>query len=117
MVSRYSTSSYAYLYLSYERLRQPEECAVLGSTQYDSIAASHATAVISARCYNLDVNTIRLGATIEQLQAVVLSTGDRNIRIDGPQSFDNNERPTQRPDVGNARLVVCVRQAMQQHSI
>ncbi len=107
VVGRYSNSSYSYLYLSYERLRQPEECAVQGSAEYDSIAASHATAIISARCYNLDVNTIRLGATIEQLQAVVLSTGERNIRIDGPQSFDNNERPTQRPDVGNARLVVC----------
>ncbi len=107
VVGRYYTDSYSYLYLSYERLRQPEECAVQGSTQYDSIADSHATAVISARCYNLDVSTIRLGATIEQLQAVVLSTGDRNIRIDGPQNFSNNERPTQRPDVGNARLVVC----------
>lgn len=107
VVGRYSNNSYAYLYLSYERLRQPEECALQGSAEYDSIAASHATAVISARCYNLDVNTIRLGATIDQLQAVVLNTGERNIRIDGPQSFGNNERPTQRPDVGNARLVVC----------
>ena len=107
VVGRYYTDSYSYLYLSYERLRQPEECAVQGSAQYDSIVASHSTAVISARCYNLDVNTIRLGATIEQLQAVVLNTGERNIRIDGPQSFGNNERPTQRPDVGNARLIVC----------
>ena len=107
VVGRYYTDSYSYLYLSYERLRQPEECAVQGTAAYDSIAASHATAVISARCYNLDVSTVRLGATIEQLQAVVLSTGERNIRIDGPQSFDNNERPTQRPDVGNARIIVC----------
>jgi hypothetical protein len=107
VVGRYYTDSYSYLYLSYERLRQPEECAVQGTAAYDSIAASHENAIITARCYNLDVSTVRLGATLQQLQAEVLSSGPRNIRIDGPQSFGNNERPTQRPDVGNARLIIC----------
>lgn len=107
VVGRYYTDSYSYLYLSYERLRQPEECAVQGTAAYDSIASSHENAVITARCYNLDVSTVRLGATLQQLQAEVLSSGPRNICIDGPQSFGNNERPTQRPDVGNARLIIC----------
>lgn len=107
VVGRYYTDSYSYLYLSYERLRQPEECAVQGTAAYDSIAASHENAVITARCYDLDVSTVRLGATLQQLQAEVLSSGPRNIRINGMQNFGNNERPTQRPDVGDARLIIC----------
>lgn len=99
----YSTASY--LYLSYERLRLPEDAAVEGTPEYDSIVARNATASITARCTDIDVLGVRLGATITNLNATV--TGQHNIRIDGLRDFDNNERPTQRPDMGNARLVVC----------
>ncbi len=94
-----------YLYLSYARLRAPEEVAMEGSSTYDSIVAAHATAVLSARCYSLRADTIRLGATITGLTATV--TDSFNIRIDGTPVVANNIRPTTPPDLGDARIIVC----------
>ncbi|MCR5114350.1 MAG: choice-of-anchor J domain-containing protein [Bacteroidales bacterium] len=105
VIDRASYSSGDYLYLSYERIRMPEDVAAPGTSLYDSLVASNANACITARCTNFDISTVRLGATITHLTAVV--TGDHSIRIDGPLTLAHNERPTTRPDVGDARLVVC----------
>lgn len=107
VVDRAVYTSYTYLYLSYERLRQPEEVAIAGTAEYDSVALRNSTAVITARvsCEGLDVTNVRLGATITNLRATV--TGEHNIRLDVMPTIGNNTRPSHRPDVGDARLIVC----------
>lgn len=107
VVGRVIYTNSSYLHLSYQRLHQPEEVAVEGSAAFDSITESHSHAVITARCDDIDVNAVRLGATIDNLVATVRNTGPRNILIEGNRVFDNNVRPTHRPDVGDARLIVC----------
>lgn len=107
VVGRVIYTNSKYLHLSYQRLQQPEEVAVEGSAAFDSITESHSHAVITARCDDIDVNAVRLGATIDNLVAKVRNTGPRNILIEGNRVFNNNVRPTHRPDVGDARLIVC----------
>lgn len=93
------------LYLSYERLRQAEECAVYGSSAYDSIQSAHSTAILTAYCPNVLTDSIRLGSTLTNLEAIV--TGTRAIRIEGNLMVGNNTRPTVPPSLGDARLIVC----------
>lgn len=107
VVGRVIYTNSRYLHLSYERLQQAEDVAVEGTAAFDSIVESHSRAVITARCDDIDVNAVRLGATITNLVATVRNTGERNILIEGDRTFSNNTRPTQRPDVGDARLIVC----------
>lgn len=94
-----------YLYLSYERLRQPEEVAAYGTAAYDSAVVKCSQAIITAYCPDINADTIRLGATLTNLEAKV--TGARNIRINGNILANNNIRPTSRPNVGDARLILC----------
>ena len=107
VVDRAIYTNYTYLYLSYERLRQAEEVAIEGTPAFDSVELKNSTAVITARINvaDFDATSVRLGATISNLTARV--TGDHNIRLDELPTFACNTRPTQRPDVGDARLVVC----------
>lgn len=93
------------LYLSYERMRLPEEMTIFGTAAYDNAQTEFNHAFITSYCTNISTDSIRTGATISQLVATV--TGERNIQISSPVLFTNNQRPIQRPDVGNARLIVC----------
>ncbi|MCQ2285122.1 MAG: hypothetical protein MJZ57_09500, partial [Bacteroidales bacterium] len=93
------------LYLSYERVRQPEEVAIYGSAAYDSATARCGEAFLTVYCPDILADTVRTGATIQNLVATV--TGERALRINGNCPFGNNQRPTVRPNVGNARLIVC----------
>lgn len=92
------------LYLSYERLRQPEELAIYGTAAYDSINAKNEQAILTCYCPDMLCDTIRSGATLTNISALV--TGDRSIRINGNFQIANNTRPIERPNVGG-RLIVC----------
>lgn len=95
-----------YLYLSYERLRQPEEMAIAGTALFDSLSAQCQNGILTAYCPNLSTDTIRLGAVVTNLTATV--TGSRNIRINSSAlALGNNQRPTLPPSVGNATLKIC----------
>lgn len=94
-----------YLYLSYERLRQPEEVAAYGTAAYQNAVNQCSQAILTAYCPDINADTIRLGATLTNLEAKV--TGARNIRINGNILASNNIRPTARPNVGDARIIVC----------
>src|SRR5574344_706505 len=93
------------LYLSYERLRQPEEYAIIGTAAFDSARAKCDAAILTANCDNLLSDTVRLGATISNLTASV--TAARELYVANNLQFGNNTRPTVRPNVGNARLIIC----------
>lgn len=93
------------LYLSYERMRLPEEVTIFGTAAYDGAQIAFNQAFITAYCPDISTDSIRTGATISQLLATV--TGERNIQISSPVEFANNQRPTHRPGVGNASLIVC----------
>lgn len=93
------------LYLSYERLRQPEEIAVIGTPEFEAARARCDAAILTAYCDNLSSDTVRLGATIDNLIARV--TAARQLYVSDNLYFNNNSRPTSRPDVGNGRLIVC----------
>ena len=93
------------LYLSYERMRLPEETTIFGTAAYDNAQMAFSQAFITAFCPDISTDSIRTGATISQLSATV--TDERSIQISSPVQFANNQRPSQRPDVGNARLIVC----------
>lgn len=93
------------LYLSYERMRLPEEVTIFGTTAYDSAQTTFSQGFLTAYCPNISTDTIRSGASISQLSAAV--TGERNLQIYSPITIANNQRPTHRPDVGDARLIVC----------
>ncbi|MCQ2286426.1 MAG: choice-of-anchor J domain-containing protein [Bacteroidales bacterium] len=100
------TSSY-YLYLSYERLRDPEDVALKGTPAYDSALTKYKTGVLKVYCpYVKQKDTIRLGATVHNLEATW--AGARYVKTYA-NSIDirDNERPTARPDLGDASLVVC----------
>ncbi|MBO4645007.1 MAG: choice-of-anchor J domain-containing protein [Bacteroidales bacterium] len=101
----YSSSYGQTLYLSYERLRQAEEVAGVGTPLYDSLVCWNETAILTASCPEVYANGIRLGSTITNLVATV--DGERHIHIDGVPVFAHNERPQQLPDLGDVRLVVC----------
>lgn len=93
------------LYLSYERLRAPEEQATYGSQLLDSLRAKNRDAILTAYCPNILTDTVRLGSTLTNVTATV--TGARSIRINGNPVIAGNTRPTTPPSVGNARLLVC----------
>ncbi len=93
------------LYLSYERLRQPEEVARYGTLEYEIARTNCNNGILTAYCPNISTDTIRLGATLTHLTALV--TGERHIRVNQDATFANNMRPTSRPNVGNARLILC----------
>ena len=100
------TSSY-YLYLSYERQREPEELAQKGTPAYDSAFAKFNNGILKVYCpYFKQKDTIRLGATVKNLVGMI--AGPRYIKTyDTYIEIDNNTRPTSRPDVGDASLIVC----------
>ena len=96
---------YKRLILSYKRQVLPYETAAANTQAYTDAENAFANAFITAYCPNISVDTIRLGATITN--AVATITDERNISISGNIKFGNNTRPTSRPAVGNARLIVC----------
>ena len=100
------TSSY-YLYLSYERLREPEEVAQKGTAAYDSALTKFQNAILKVYCpYFKQKDTIRLGAIVRNL--VAFKAGERYVKTYASEiEIDNNTRPTSRPDVGEASLIVC----------
>lgn len=93
------------LYLSYERLRQAEEVAIPGTPDFASAVAKNEQGIISAYSSGVWFDSIRTGSTITNLVATVRD--DHYVRLEGMPLIDNNIRPTQRPDVGDARLIVC----------
>lgn len=93
------------LYLSYERVRSADELAVWGTSAYDSARVRSNNALLTAYCPNINADTIRLGATLTNLEATV--TGERSIRVNGNVIVNNNIRPTSIPNVGDAELIVC----------
>lgn len=92
------------LYLSYERLRNPEETYIEGTTDFNNAVTRNRNAILRAYFSDID-DDIRLGATTTNLSARV--TGARKVSVSGSVHFSNNTPPTQRPDVGNARLIIC----------
>ncbi|MCQ2286427.1 MAG: endonuclease/exonuclease/phosphatase family protein [Bacteroidales bacterium] len=93
-----------YLQLSYERIQAPEEIAEAGSAAYTAAENKFQKAFLALYCPNVWTDTVRLGATIDNLTATV--TAHHEITSTAYLKFDN-KRPTTRPDVGNARLIVC----------
>ena len=93
------------LYLSYERLRQAEEVAIQGTPAFDAAVAKNQKGIISAYCSGVWFDSIRTGSTITNLVATVQD--HHYVRMSGMPQIDNNIRPTRRPDVGDARLIVC----------
>lgn len=96
---------YNNLYLSYERLRSPNETAIAGSDEYVADSIRCAGGILTAYLPEVWSDTVRLGATLSRLTATV--TDSRKIRISGSPQFDNNERPTAAPSMGEARITVC----------
>jgi hypothetical protein len=93
------------LYLSYERLRQPEEIAIIGTPAFDAERARCDAGILTAYFQNVLSDTVRTGATITNLTARV--TAGRELYVTENPIFNNNTRPTSRPNVGNARLIIC----------
>lgn len=93
------------LYLSYERLRQPEEVAIEGTAAFDSAVAKCENGVLSAYCTGAYFNNVRTGSTITNMVATV--AGDHFVRLYEAPSISQSPRPTHRPDVGDATLIVC----------
>lgn len=93
------------LYLSYERMRSPEEVAATGTAEFTAQQLKCESGFLTAYCYHIFADTVRLGSTITNFQAYV--TDSQNITIYGNLNFGNSQAPTCRPDVGNARLMLC----------
>ena len=91
------------LYLS-TTTRSPNETAIAGSDEYvaDSIrfAGGHSHGILPeyGRTQSGWVHTQPVTPTV---------TDSRKIRISGSPQFDNNERPTAAPSMGEARITVC----------
>ena len=102
---KYSNGYGRWLYLSYERVRDPEEVTIPGTAAYDSVIAVLPNQMLVAYCPDAQTSGIRLGATFNDLVATV--TAHHSITIYGELNPDNNTRPTSRPDVGDARLIIC----------
>lgn len=98
------TSSH-YLFLSYERLRDPEETTIYGTSAYYQDSTRCANGIISAYVPNIQTDTIRCGSTITNLTAKV--NGDRSIIVNSAFRLDNNRRPYTIPNMGDARLIIC----------
>lgn len=92
-------------YLSYERLRQPQEMAIEGTALFDSLRTKCDNAILTATFNGVWGDSIRTGATLDNLEATVV--GERMIVVNGSQVFGNNERPTHLPELGDGRLLVC----------
>ncbi len=97
--------SYNKLYLSYKRQRLPYEEAPANTQAYTNAENAFATAFITAYCPYIYVDTIRLGATLTNVSATI--NDERNISLGYNVKFGNNTRPTSRPNVGDARLIIC----------
>ncbi|MBO4656127.1 MAG: hypothetical protein J5644_11335 [Bacteroidales bacterium] len=93
------------LYLSYERMHSPEEVAPVGTAEFTAQQLKCESGFLTAYCYHVFADTVRLGSTITNLQAYV--TDSQDITIYGNLDFDNLQPPTSRPEVGNARLLLC----------
>lgn len=93
------------LYLSYQRLRQPEEVAIQGTPAYDSAVVKCNEGILSVVCPGAHFTYQRTGATITNLVGTVIGT--RQVRITTPPTFQGNPRPTGRPDLGDASIIVC----------
>lgn len=93
------------LYLSYERMRSPEEVAATGTAEFTAQQLKCMSGFLTAYCYHIFADTVRLGSTITNLQAYV--TDNQNISIYGNLNFGNSQAPTNHPDVGDARLLLC----------
>jgi len=94
-----------YLYLSYKRLQLPSEIALEGTAEYNTASQECEDGILRAYFSRVDVDTVRLGATITNLSAKVID--DRYVTVLQNVLFDNNTRPTTCPSVGNARLRIC----------
>ena len=93
------------LYLSYERMRSPEEVAPVGTAEFTAQQLKCVSGFLTAYCYHIFADTVRLGSTVTNLRAYV--TDSQNITVYGNLNFGNSQAPTNRPDVGNARLILC----------
>ena len=102
---KYSNGYGRWLYLSYERVRAPEEVAIPGTAAYDSLVSVRPNQMLVAYCHDAQTANIRLGAIFTGLVATV--TDHHSITVYGELNPANNARPTGRPDVGEARLIVC----------
>lgn len=96
---------YHNLYLSYERLRQPEETAIIGTPEYINDSIQCANGIITVYLPNVLTDTVRLGSTVSNLIGTV--TDARRVTVYGRPPFNNNNRPTVSPNIGDARLVIC----------
>ena len=97
--------SYNKLYLSYKRQRLPYEEAAINTQAYTDAENTFANAFITAYCPYIYVDTVRLGATLTNVVATI--NDERNISLGYNVKFGNNARPTSRPNVGDARLIIC----------
>lgn len=93
------------LYLSYERLRSPEDVAAEGTVEFAAQQLKCDNGFLTAYCHDVWADTVRVGATVTNLLAYI--TDSHNMTIYGGVSFDNAERPTSPPETGDARLLLC----------
>lgn len=94
-----------YLFLSYERLRDPEETTIYGTNAYYQDSIRCVNGIIEAYAPYVQTDTIRCGSTITNLTAKV--NGDRSVIINSSFRLDNNRRPYTIPNMGDARLILC----------
>lgn len=78
------------MYLSYERLRAPEEVSEYGTAAYDSVVSAQSNALLTAYCPYIYTDTVRLGTTITGLRAEV--TDERAIKITENIVLSHNTR-------------------------
>ncbi|MBO4453801.1 MAG: hypothetical protein J5761_01965 [Paludibacteraceae bacterium] len=86
------------------RLRSPEEYGDAGTSAYTAAVAANTkdSCVLSGVYFQ---SGCRPGAIIRGLQATVTSAN--NLEATNSPTIIYNELPTQRPDLGNANVVIC----------
>lgn len=97
------------LIVAHEPLVMADELAPLNSPTYKSHQAANIEAKISLSGYLPEHQYTRLGSYVLGLKGTVADKGLISISASDAQQmvWSGNPRPTQRPDVGDARLIVC----------
>lgn len=90
--------------MAYHRLRSPEEYGDEGTKEYVNAMAVNATAECTLSGMTLK-SGCRPGTIIRGLKAKV--TAANTLQAVNTPTIIYNELPTQRPDLGNANVVVC----------
>lgn len=93
-------------FLSHERLMSPGETATYGSDEYNTLVNRNKTLLITASASGLD-ESARLGSYIENVRARITGVQQMDILNSYELYWKDNKQLTQRPDLGDASLIVC----------